>query len=80
MQNVQTFKYLGCEISYENDKDIEQKLATFALVLGILNNILKLTLVQTFLRIEVCSALAVHILLYGSEIWALRGRGERDKK
>jgi hypothetical protein len=24
---VKNFKYLGCEISYENEKDIKQKLA-----------------------------------------------------
>jgi len=80
VQYVQVFKYLGCEISYENDKDIQQKLAKFAQVLGILTNILKPNLVQTFSRIELYSALAVPILLYGSEIWTLRGRGERDKK
>jgi hypothetical protein len=27
---VNNFKYLSCEISYENEKDIQQKLAKFA--------------------------------------------------
>jgi len=38
MSTKKKFKYLGCEISYENEKDIRQKLAKFAKVLGILNN------------------------------------------
>ena len=37
----------------------------------------KPNLVQTFSRIKVYNALAVPILLYGSEIWALR---KKDKK
>jgi hypothetical protein len=43
---VQNFKYLGCEISYENEKEIQQKGADFAQILGILNDILKSTLAQ----------------------------------
>jgi hypothetical protein len=50
LQYVKTFNYLGCEISNENDRDIQQKLAKFAQILGILNIIFKLTLVQKFLR------------------------------
>jgi hypothetical protein len=33
---VKNFKYLGCEISYESVKDIQQKVAKFAQILGIL--------------------------------------------
>jgi hypothetical protein len=29
-------EYIGCEISYENDKDIQQTLAKFVQLLGIL--------------------------------------------
>jgi hypothetical protein len=35
LQQVRNFKYLGCEISYENEKDIQQKLAKFPQILGI---------------------------------------------
>jgi hypothetical protein len=38
LQQVKNFKYLGCKISYENEKYIQQKLAKFAQILGILNN------------------------------------------
>ena len=45
-------------------------------LLGILNNIFKPTLVQKFARIKVYNELALAILLYGSEIWALK---KKDK-
>jgi len=35
---VKNFKYLGCEISYENGKDIQPTLANFSEKLGILND------------------------------------------
>jgi len=35
---------IGCEISYENEKDIQQKLAKFVQLLGILNNTFKTNL------------------------------------
>jgi len=73
---VQNFKYLSCEISYENEKAIQQKLAKFAQMLGILN--IKLTLVQKFSRIGLYNAFAFPILLYGSEIWTLRKKDENN--
>jgi hypothetical protein len=47
-QNVRNFKYLRCETSCENEKDIQQKLAKFAQILGIEKNTFKPTLVQKF--------------------------------
>jgi hypothetical protein len=44
--NINNFKYLGCDIPYVNEKEIQQKLAKFAQILGIQNNSLKPTLVQ----------------------------------
>ena len=76
LQQVMNFKYCGCKRSYENDKAIQQKLAKFAQLLRILN--IKLTSVQKFSRIKVCNALALHILLYGSEIWTIRNKAKSD--
>jgi len=67
LQQVKNFKFLSCEISYENEGDIQQKLAKFAQKLGILNNIFKPALVQKISRIKVHNAPALPILLYGSE-------------
>jgi hypothetical protein len=55
-------------------KDIQQKPAKYAKVLVILNNTFKATLIQKCSRLN---ALAVPILLYGSEIWNHR---KEDKK
>jgi hypothetical protein len=77
LQQQQNFNYLSCEISYENEKDNQQKLAEFAQMLGILNNIFKPTLVQKSSRIKVYNALTLLILLYGSENWTFR---QKDKK
>jgi hypothetical protein len=39
---VKNFKYLDCEIFYENSKDSQQKLAKFAQILGISNSTLNI--------------------------------------
>ena len=72
LKQVRNFKYGGCESSYENGKDIQQKLAKFAQILVIVN--IKPNLVQEFSRIKVYNVLAVRIILYGSEIWTLKKR------
>lgn len=35
LQQVKNFKCLSCEVSYENEKDIQQKITKFAPILGI---------------------------------------------
>jgi hypothetical protein len=72
LQQGKNFKYLGCEIYYENGKDIQQKLAKFAQILGILHNTFKPTLIQKFSIIKVYSILALPHSLYGSENWTLQ--------
>jgi len=46
-----------CEISYENEKGIQQNLAKFAQIVGILCSAFKPALVQKFSRIKVFNAL-----------------------
>jgi hypothetical protein len=67
LQQVKNLKFLGCETSYENEGDIQQKLAKFAQKWEILNNIFKPALVQKISRIKVYNAQALPFLLYGSE-------------
>jgi hypothetical protein len=76
LQQVTKFKYLRCEISYENDKDFQQNVAKFAQKMGILNNTFKPTFVQKSSRIKIYNTLAFPILLHGSDIWTLR---QKDK-
>ena len=66
------------EISYENEKDIQQKLSKFAQILGIQNSTFKPTLIQKFSGIKIYNALNLPILLYGSEIWTFRKKNKDD--
>jgi transcription termination factor NusB len=52
-KRINNFKYLSCEIFYENEKDIQQKLAKFVQIVRILNNTFKPTLVHKFSGINV---------------------------
>jgi len=72
LQQLKNFKYLGCEIPYGNGKDIQQKLAKFVQMLGIMNNAFKPNLAKTFSRIKIYNASALPIILYGNEILTLR--------
>jgi len=45
LQQLKNLKYLGSEISYENEKYVHDKLAKFSQILRILNNNCKQTLV-----------------------------------
>jgi hypothetical protein len=47
---VKNFQYLGCEISLESGKHIQQKLVKFVQILGIRNNISKPTLKSRYFR------------------------------
>ena len=62
VQHVNNFKYFGLEISHKNEKDIEEKPAKFAQILGIRNKNCEQNLVQKLSTIKVHNALAVPIL------------------
>jgi hypothetical protein len=52
------------EISYENEKGIQQNLAQFAQILGILCSTFKPALVQKFSRMKVFNALDIPHYFY----------------
>ena len=54
LQQAKNFKYLGCEISYENEKIFNKKIEQ---ILENLSNTFKTTLVQKSSRIKVYNAL-----------------------
>jgi hypothetical protein len=78
LQQVKNFKFLNCEISSENEGDIQQKLAKFAQKWGILSNTSKPALVQKISRIKVLNTLALPILFHGNDIWTLRKEDKKD--
>jgi len=52
LQEEKNFKYLGCEISYGNEKDVQQQLSKFDQILGILKDTFQTNLVQKLSRIK----------------------------
>jgi hypothetical protein len=53
LKQVKNLKYLGCETSNENEKDVQQKLANFSQILRILSNTFERTWVQKSSRIKI---------------------------
>jgi hypothetical protein len=76
LHQVQNFKNVGCEISYENGKE-HKNLQKCSQILAVLNNNHEETLVQKFSSIVVYYALSVPILLYRCEIWIRRNQNKK---
>jgi hypothetical protein len=72
LEQVNTFTYLGCNISYQKEKDTHSKITKFLQILGFLNNTLKPNLVQRGTRLKLYKTLALPTLLYGSAIWTIK--------
>jgi hypothetical protein len=72
LEQANTFTYLGCNISYQEEKHIHSKITKFLQILGVLNNKLKPNLVQRNTRLQLYKTLALPALLYGSEIWTIK--------
>jgi hypothetical protein len=78
LNKLNNFKNLGCEISYENGKFIQQKLANFCSNTGKSKETFNLNLVQEFSTMKVYNALDIPIILHGREIWTRRKEDEKD--
>jgi hypothetical protein len=72
LEQVNTVTCLGCNISYQEEKDIHSKITKSLQILGLLNNALKPNLVQRSTRLKLYETLALPTLLYGSEIWTIK--------
>jgi hypothetical protein len=72
LEQANTLNYLGCQLSFEGEKDLQEKIIKFQNTVGILNNILRPNKVQKATRLKVYSTLANPALICGSEIWTLR--------
>jgi hypothetical protein len=77
LEQAKTFTYLGCNISYQEKKDIHSKITTFLQIQGLLNNTLTPNLVQRSTRLKLYKTLALPPLLHDSEIWTIK---QYDKK
>jgi hypothetical protein len=72
LEQVNTFTYLGCNISYQKEKEIHSKITKFLQILGTLNNTFKPNLVPRSTRLKLYKTLALANLLYGSEFWTFK--------
>jgi hypothetical protein len=77
LKQQNTFNYLGYNISYEGEKDLNIKPANFVKVLGIINQIFKPSLVSRHTGIHIYKTLARLVLSYGSEAWTIRRTDEK---
>jgi hypothetical protein len=80
LKQQNTFNYLGYNISYDGEKDLNIKAANFVKVLGIINQIFKLSLVSRHTRIRIYKTLARPVLSYGSEARTIRITDEKRLK
>jgi transposase len=72
LKQQNTFNYLGYNISYEGEKDLNIKAANLIKVLGITNQIFESSLVSRHTRICIYKILARPVLSCGSEAWTIR--------
>ena len=77
VEQTSSFRYLGTEISYRGEVDIEEKITKFLRVTGLINRIMNPNNIRKETRIRIYNTLAVPMLTYGSEVWALK---KRDKQ
>jgi hypothetical protein len=68
---------VGYNMAHEGEKDMNIKAENFVKVLGIINQILKLSLVSRHTRICIYKTLARLVLSYGSVAWTIRRTDER---
>lgn len=77
IEQVGKFRYLGVDISSEGEVDVQSKISKFLKITGLINKILRHNKTTRETRLRVYNTLAVPMLTYGSETWALR---KTDKK
>ena len=64
-------------MSYDGELDIQNKLNKFLKITGLINRVLNVNKIWREMRIKVYNTLAIPMLTYGSEVWALRKTDKR---
>jgi hypothetical protein len=77
IEQVSSFKYLGSDISYLGEVDVNSKISKFLKVAGLINRVVTGNNVRRETRLRIYNTFAVPMLKYGCEVWALR---KADKK
>jgi hypothetical protein len=71
-ERTNRFNYLDYKLSFQGEADLSQKITKYTKTMGIINKVLKPTLVQKHARIHLHKALARPVLRYGSQAWTIR--------
>jgi hypothetical protein len=77
-ERTKDFTHLGYKLSFQGETDLPQKITKYTKTMGIINAVLKPTLVQKHTRIRLYKTLARPSLCYGSEVWTIR-EGDRNR-
>jgi hypothetical protein len=77
IERVNSFNYLGYNLSYTDDKDMAIKISKFVKVTGVINQVFKPSQAQRHTRLRVHKTVARPVLGYGSEAWTIRKANER---
>jgi hypothetical protein len=76
IEQVQSFNYLGCDISFTYDRDLSQKVCKFQYACGTIKRTLRnKTRKDTMLKYY--KVMAVPMLMYGSENWTMNRADRR---
>jgi hypothetical protein len=78
LQQVNAFSYLGYYLSYEEEKDLNMKIADFVKITGIINQMFKPNLVSEYAIITIYKILTRPTLAYGSESWTIRNNDRKN--
>jgi hypothetical protein len=68
LEQVSYLNYLGCEISKENNRDIDKKLGRFQMLCGPVHRTLK-NKTRKEKRLKFYKTMAIPALMYGGETW-----------
>jgi hypothetical protein len=77
MEQTNSSNYLGNMISYEKELDIDNKLHSNLKITDIINNMLRPQKSLKKTRTKLYNTVALPVLLYGSETWAIKARDAR---
>jgi hypothetical protein len=76
MEQVNTFNYVRNLVSYEKEKDIDNRITYFLKITRLISNTFKPNKVQKCIRIKLYATLALPVLPYGSETWTVNSKNK----
>jgi hypothetical protein len=72
IEQLSDFNYLGCDVTYKYDEDLNKKMNKCQSICGVISRTLKKSKKETNLKFY--KVMAIPVLLYGCETWTLKKR------